>query len=162
MSMCPACGSADRGMAVSQGRSVCAGCVSICWCICLCVCVSATAVYPCAHRLCPVCVFALSVLVYSCVPMSVSVCLLPRLCVCARVVSRSSSACPAGSRSCHLHLVPVGLSARPPREGRDAEGRERERRGVSTSPPTPARSPHSLSPGIEPYLESRFDICFQI
>lgn len=134
--------------------------VGLCGQLCVCVCVSAMAVSMCPQAGFFVCVH--TVLVYRCVPMSVR--LLPRLCV-FQPRSESSSSCPAGVLATAVATSISRPSVCPPvLLGRGGAGREGKRRGegVSTSPPTPAPSPHSLGPRIEPYLESRFDICFQI
>ena len=148
--VCPVCRSVGEGMAVGQDTSVCAA-VSVC----VCVCVSAIAVCPCAHRPCPLCVFA--VCPYVCVSAPQT--------VCVSAASESSSACPAGVLATVVATSISRPSVCPPvllGRGGAGSGGKRRGEGVSTSPPTPAPSPHSLGPGIEPYLESRFDICFQI
>lgn len=80
--------------------------------------------------------------------------------LCVRVRFRVSKR-RSQTRNCYLHLPPAGGFIRVPSSG--GEGRGEERRGGISPPLHPPRPhPHSLSPGIEPYLESRFDICFQI
>ena len=133
MSMCPVCRSVGEGVAVGQGRSVCAAvCPSVCVCL----------LWPCVHvptgRF-PMCLR--TVLVYRCVPMSV--CLLPRLCV---FQPRSSPVLRVQQGSRPPQLLPPS-HARPfvhlsSSGGRGREGREKERRGGSPPlypPPPPAK-----------------------
>lgn len=147
-------------MAVCQGRSVCAGCVYI-LCVCASVCVpeeDCVSMCPLGCVLCE-CVFALSVLLYSCVLMPVCsyvrVSAIQALCVLGPVLRVQQGSWPPPHAESGL-FVRASL----PPEGRGGKGR-----WVSlhfSTPPPPVPHPHSLSPGIEPYLESRFDICFQI
>lgn len=104
--------------------------------LCMCVCVRLSV------GLCvPECVFALSY----CIHMSLCPCVSYPGCVCAGPCSSPGPGLRAQQRSWphrpHLHLAPVRLSARPPREERDGgEGKGRGG-GLSTSPPTPAPPP---------------------
>lgn len=142
---------------------MCAGCVYIlCVYASVCVCVpeeDCVSMCPLGCVLCE-CVFALSVLLYPCVLKPV--CSYVRVsAIQALCVSRSSFACPAGVLASTSRRV---RSVCPRESSSEGVGREGEV-GVSPllHPPAPlVPHPHSLSPGIEPYLESRFDICFQI
>ena len=127
--VCPVCRSVGEGMAVGQDTSVCAA-VSVC--VCVCVCVSAIAVCPCAHRPCPLCVFA--VCPYVCVSAPQT--------VCVSAASESSSACPAGVLATVVATSISRPSVCPPvllGRGGAGSGGKRRGEGVSTSPPTPAR-----------------------
>lgn len=82
-------------------------------------------------------VLALSVLLYSCVLMSM--CLLSMLCVCVQIRFGKSS------KGSGLHLTPGPcVQGRPPREGRGGAGTGG---GPSTPPPTPAPTPTLSVPG---------------
>lgn len=120
-------------------------CVSACNCVSMCPLGYVSCVCVCLHCLC----YSIRVSLSPYVPVSVCY---PG-CVCPGPVLRVQQG--SWPCSCCLHLTPPSVCLRVllGRGGNEEEG------GPSAHP---CPHPHSLSPGIEPYLESRFDICFQI
>lgn len=169
-SLWPAVGERSRGR-FGRGRYVCAGCVSLCVSL-RGICVSVDRLFSlclCGQRQCvlTVCVSVLAPLCPVCVRLCrpcycVRVALCPRVsdpdCVFEGPIRTRVQLCVSWPRCCYLPWARPSVRGSPWAGARRSagEGKEGELRG-SSSPP-----PYLLSPGIEPYLESRFDICFQI